>query len=140
MILFINTSKTNLIQLKLILNNKVIDQLESHEEFRQSELLLSMIDKIFKKNKVRLPSLKYLAIVTGPGAFSALRLGIATANAMAWALNIPIIELNSDEASLGDKELVKLIARKSKLTKSFKQAVPKYGKEPNITTPKVKRN
>jgi len=136
MILFINTSKTDLIQLKLISKNQVIGVLDSHKQFRQSELLLPMIDKLLTNNKVKLSQLKYLAVVTGPGAFSALRLGIATANAIAWALKLPIIEFDSTEIEMGDQELADFICQKAKLIKKFRPAIPQYGKEPNITTPK----
>jgi tRNA A37 threonylcarbamoyladenosine modification protein TsaB len=139
MILYINTSRTDLIQLKLISGNRVIDQLQSLEKFRHSELLLLMIDEILKKNKLRIQSLGCLAVVSGEGAFSALRLGVTTANAISWALKIPIVEINNIDSELNDKFLTELIVKKIEVLKkySFKAIVPKYGREPNITKPKA---
>lgn len=136
MVLFINTSQTNLIQLKLIDKNKVIKQSDCIEEFKHSELLLGLIDKLIESIKL----IKLITVVSGPGAFSALRLGIATANTLAWALKVPIVELSIDEVG-DDQELIKNIKAKIEKIKDwrikdFRPIVPKYGREPNITQPK----
>lgn len=132
MILFINTSTTDLIEVKLISEGKIINHIEHHEPYKQSELLLKLIDKIVKS----VESIKSVAVVSGPGAFSALRLGVATANSLAWAWKIPIIELSVDEVG-SDEELIKTLEFKylEPMTNDnqFKSVVPKYGKEPNIT-------
>jgi len=104
--------------------------------FKQTELLLKNISKIvdFKK-------LEGIIVNQGPGEFSALRIGISTANALAFALSLPIVGicLKSDlEAS--EKEKIELLwqAGKSKITKvkSSKIILPYYDKEPNITVKK----
>ncbi len=145
MILFINTSQTNLIQVKLIDAGQVIASQASHEQFKQSELLLNMVDKVVGKKK-----LTAVAVVSGPGAFSALRFGITTANTLAWSLKIPVVELNVNEV-VDDKMLIGFIQDKTKSflssgarraegeklkAKKFIPVVPKYGSEPNITSVK----
>ena len=153
MILFINTSLSDLVQVKLLANDKILAQAESRERFKQSELLLLMIDRLIKKarkqknQKIRKPKnkktkkqeskkadLEMIAVVSGPGSFSSLRLGITTANTLAWALKIPIIELTTKENSSNEK-LVEIIKKKSHKAKkqSFRPIAPKYGQEPNIT-------
>lgn len=129
MILFINTSRTDLIQVKLIDQSKVVAQLENHEQYTQSELLLGMIEKLLKSAKLKINGLTAIAVVSGPGAFSALRLGITTANTLAWSLQIPVIEVSSDQA-VNDETLIKSLPIKST---DFKPVIPKYGSEPNIT-------
>jgi len=140
MILFINTSQNDLIQIKLIDQNKVIRQKESHEQFKQAELLLPLINEVVKKEK-----LEAVAVVSGPGAFSALRFGLTTANTLAWSLHLPVIELTTDEAE-NDEQLVKILenkfppkadaplAQKNIKTGDFKPVIPQYGHEPHITT------
>ena len=121
MILYINTSKTDLIEVKLFLDNKLVKEKISNENLKQSELLLKMIDKVVHDLK----KLEAIYIVSGPGAFSALRIGVSTANALAWSLHIPVMELKVDQ----DISQVKI-------SKEFKPVIPKYGKEPNITKAK----
>ncbi len=118
MILYLNTSETNLIEVKLFEADKVIKQEISHENLKQSELLLRMINKVVRDLK----KLEAIYVVSGPGAFSALRIGVATANALAWSLHIPVNELKAGESIEFNKGF-----------KEFKSVVPKYGKEPNIT-------
>ena len=64
MILVINTSKTDLIRIQLVEKGKIIDEAENRQEYQQSELLLSLIDKVAGKN---LKKLKAVAVVSGPG-------------------------------------------------------------------------
>lgn len=154
MILFINTSQADLIEVRLIKDNKVIGRLENHEEYKQSELLLSMIDKLFQNSKLpsspfinfglrrasKIQKLEIVAVVSGPGAFSALRLGVGTANALAWSLKAPVIEIGAKEAE-NEAQLINILRRKTqdlrlKTNNRFSFAVPKYGKEPNITQAK----
>jgi len=140
MILFINTSRTDLIEVKLIKDGKVIGRQENYEEYKQSELLLSMIDKLFQNLRSKIKNLEMVAVVVGPGAFSALRLGVTTANALAWSLEVSVIEVSAEDA-VSEEKLIKILTRKteylrSKANNQFKFAVPKYGNEPNITRAK----
>ncbi len=157
MILFINTSQTDLIQVKLIKGDKIINQSENREEYRQSELLLKMINELFSKGYT-IHNTRFVAVVSGPGAFSALRIGISTANSLAWSLKVPVVEVSVNEAE-SDEKLIKVLKEKTtRLAKTtclasrraaererlkdyktgdFKPVVPKYGKEPNITSAKT---
>jgi len=121
MILYLNTSKTDLIEVKLFKKDKLVKEKVSHENLKQSELLLKMIDQVVHDLK----KLKAIYVVSGPGAFSALRIGVSTANALAWSLHILVMELKVDQ----DISEVKVL-------KEFKPVFPKYGKEPNITKAK----
>jgi len=137
MILFINTSQTDLIQIKLIKDDKVVAVLDNHEEYKQAELLLPMIDRLMKNQRSKIQDLRLVAVVSGPGAFSALRLGVITANTLAWGLRIPIIEVTTSEAE-DDERLIEVLRKKTedrrlKIEDQFEPVVPKYGKEPNIT-------
>lgn len=108
----------------MIDQGKVVALLENHEQYKQSELLLKLIDKVRGKAK-----LTAIGVVSGPGAFSALRFGITTANTLAWSLQIPVIEVSAEQA-VDDNKLIELL---SITPKEFKPVVPKYGSEPNIT-------
>ncbi|MBU4481991.1 hypothetical protein L6278_01160 [Candidatus Parcubacteria bacterium] len=133
MYLFVNTSNHEHIFLALI-NKKgeILNKKKIKAEYQQSEKLLENINKIIPD----VSKLKGIIAIIGPGGFTSLRIGIAAANTMAWALNIPIVGVNNknnlDSLTLINKS-VKLITSK----KAFKkQILPKYGKEPNITIKK----
>ncbi|PIT90520.1 MAG: hypothetical protein COU22_01685 [Candidatus Komeilibacteria bacterium CG10_big_fil_rev_8_21_14_0_10_41_13] len=131
MILFINTSQADLIDLKLIKRRKVVKELVSHESYKHAELLLTMINELVGDVK----KIKALVVVSGPGAFSALRLGLATANTLAWSLKLPIIEVSVKEA---EENLIEVLDKKlyNKVKGKFIPVTPNYGKEANITKPK----
>ena len=131
MILFINTSQTDLIQIKLIKDDKVVASKVNHQEYKQAELLLPMIDRLMKNRRSKIQDLRLVSVVSGPGAFSALRLGVITANTLAWALKIPIVEVSASEAE-DDESLLKVLNQKI-INNCLSIIIPKYGKEPNIT-------
>ena len=97
-----------------------------------SEKLLSKIEKLLKENKISPQKLSAIAVFRGPGSFTGLRIGIATANALAFSLNIPTIEIS--EADL--KNLPQKIIQKFHPKKFTKIATPFYGRPPHITKPK----
>ena len=68
-----------------------------------------------------------VAVVAGPGAFTASRVSIVMANAFAFASAIPVIPLeNAQRLSLAD------LAVSLPSTRSV-YAIPVYDREPNIT-------
>lgn len=97
--------------------------------------VLATLDALLKAKKKYIASLEGIIVVTGPGHFSCLRTGIAIANTIGFALDIPVVGIEADD-QMADKELfergIKLLARKKKFT----SVAPAYGKEPTITKPK----
>lgn len=55
-----------------------------------SQSLLTAIVKILKKNKKTLFDIKSVEVNTGPGSFTGTRVGTSVANALGFALNIPV--------------------------------------------------
>lgn len=56
----------------------------------KSQQVLSLINQILKKNKKTLKDITEIKVETGPGSFTGLRVGLAVANALGWALKIPV--------------------------------------------------
>lgn len=56
----------------------------------RSQELVALIEKVLKKQKKELKDLTAIEINLGPGSFTGLRIGIAVANALSWALDIPL--------------------------------------------------
>lgn len=90
MILRIDTTKTEEVTVKLE-NPKTgkIDVLRE-KQVKGSQVLLPMIEKILKKNKLKVSELKAIEVNPGPGSFTGTRVGVAVANALGFALNLPV--------------------------------------------------
>ncbi|MCQ2541574.1 MAG: tRNA (adenosine(37)-N6)-threonylcarbamoyltransferase complex dimerization subunit type 1 TsaB [Lachnospiraceae bacterium] len=63
-----------------------------------SQTLLPMLDEIKKMTELDLPSVDAIAISNGPGSFTGLRIGSASAKGLGLALNKPLIEVSTIEA------------------------------------------
>ena len=68
--------------------------------YRHGEELLTRIDEMLKGEGVALAELAGVVVGTGPGAFTGLRVGLATAKALARELAIPIAGVATSEALL----------------------------------------
>lgn len=148
MILYINTTDGEKVALALGKAGKLVAKREFKAKYKQSELLLPAIDLLLQKAKVKPKDLDGIVVVKGPGPFTATRIGVTVANALGYALEIPIVgiknlpcEIKPRAISRG-KELQitsELIMegyeklRKMKNKKGIMAVEPVYDKGPNIT-------
>lgn len=77
----------------LFTNTTCIDAV-LHEHSRASSYLLSYCDGLLKKHSLSLQNISFIAIDRGPGAFTSLRVAIATVNGIAFAQQIPLVGVN----------------------------------------------
>lgn len=63
-----------------------------------AETILPTIDKFLSKINWKIKDLNGIAITIGPGSFTGLRVGLATAKGLALANNIPIVPISSLKA------------------------------------------
>jgi tRNA threonylcarbamoyladenosine biosynthesis protein TsaB len=61
----------------------------------QAERLFPAIAELLARNRVAYADLNRVAVTTGPGSFTGLRIGLSAARGLALALNIPIIGVPS---------------------------------------------
>ena len=61
----------------------------------QAERLLPLIDELVKKAGLEFQSISLLSCTRGPGAFTGLRLAMATAKALSLSLNVPAIGIST---------------------------------------------
>ena len=62
---------------------------------KQAGWLHLIIDEILKKNDLRPNQLDAVAVSIGPGSYTGLRVGLATAKGLCYALNIPLIAIST---------------------------------------------
>lgn len=63
------------------------------DQFVHGEKLHLLIKDLFDEQKVRFKQISAIAISAGPGSFTGLRIGVASAKGLAYALNIPLISI-----------------------------------------------
>ena len=62
-----------------------------------SSQLAPIIDQLFKESKISSKEIKSVAVASGPGSYTGLRIGVATAKGICFALQIPLIAVNTLE-------------------------------------------
>lgn len=76
---------------------------------RHGETLLPTIRRFLGEQNIRRSRLIGIVVGTGPGAFTGLRVGIATAKGLAHGLGIPLVGVSSAEALLDAAGIVRAV-------------------------------
>lgn len=71
---------------------------ELYSEKSHSEQLSVLIEQICKQNHLLLKDISAVAVSQGPGSYTGLRIGTATAKGLCFALQKPLIAINTLEA------------------------------------------
>lgn len=134
MVLFIDTSKQNKILIALIRQGDIFIKKEIKSPYIKGERLLLLIEQLLKKVNLSWPDLKGIIVITGPGGFTALRIGVTITNTLGLVLGIPAVGIklkdrNNDQLSVIIKDgLIKL-----KKIKPGQIILPFYGQEPHLS-------
>lgn len=78
-------------------DGKLLASLESHIPQSASSKLAVMIDQLFKTTQISPDSVKAVVVSSGPGSYTGLRIGVATAKGFCFALNVPLLSINTLE-------------------------------------------
>ena len=97
--LFISTYD-KLINISLLKDGKLKNALEEISKQNHSVLVMPMIDRILKDNKIKTNDLNEIIVVNGPGSFTGVRIGVVIAKTLSYTLNIPIKTITSLECIL----------------------------------------
>ena len=81
----------------IVQDDVLIAEYTMNHKRTHSETLLPMIDEIVKTSETKLEELDAIAIAAGPGSFTGLRIGAATAKGLAMSIDKPIIPVNTCE-------------------------------------------
>ncbi len=97
LVLGINTSSAQG-AVGLLLGEQVLGEVALPEDRTSSETLLPAIDQLLRLSGVSLRKLGLLSVIRGPGSFTGLRIGLATAKGLAYTEGIPVMGVVSLEA------------------------------------------
>src|SRR6185436_3506053 len=78
-------------------SGKLVAASEIHIEQSHASKLAVLIEEVKNKAGVEFSQLKAVAISSGPGSYTGLRIGTSTAKGFCFALNIPLISSGSLE-------------------------------------------
>ena len=70
---------------------RVLAELTAETRFTHSETLVVNIEEVMRLADVKRKDLSAVAVSLGPGSFTGLRIGLAAAKAIAYALSIPLV-------------------------------------------------
>ncbi|MBU4375528.1 hypothetical protein KKH38_03440 [Patescibacteria group bacterium] len=127
MTLYIDTTQGHNIEIVVKKGENRLAKKKFSAKYRQAEKLLPEIKKILDKNNLELSNIEKIQVVnkgTDKTSFTALRIGVVTANALGYALGVPVIGCR-----MSDVGCRKVAVKK----KRFNIVEPIYCKEPNIT-------
>lgn len=94
LILAISTS-SRVCSVALLENDAVLKELNIENQKTHSENLLSLIDELFKITNKSISETELIACDNGPGSFTGIRIGIATAKAISEVNQIPVVSCSS---------------------------------------------
>ncbi|MAF24586.1 tRNA (adenosine(37)-N6)-threonylcarbamoyltransferase complex dimerization subunit type 1 TsaB [bacterium] len=132
MILVIDTTSGSRVELFLFARGTLLRK-SKRSKFRQSEVLLPLIDDFLRKFKVDKCELQRIGVVQGPGPFTATRVGVTVANSLGFCLSIPVIGL-SGAMKQDPAKMIKAVEKDRGRVDS--SVHPIYDKEPNIAVKK----
>lgn len=119
----------------------VLASAHSARSKRHAETLTPAIDFVRRQARIELSDLGAVAVDIGPGLFTGLRVGVATARALGHALRVPVIPISSLDllaypARFSDRVIAAAVdARRGELFSALYRTVP--GGVQRVTEPRV---
>ena len=92
--LAIDTS-TNILSLGLVREGTVLACFDEQTKNNQSAILMSKIQTMLAENNFSPIDLTEIAVAIGPGSYTGIRVGVAAAKSLGYALKIPVIGVSS---------------------------------------------
>lgn len=93
-ILHIDTA-TEVCSVSLSQGELLLDTIETREPNQHANKLTLFIKEILDRHKILHTDLAAVAVSKGPGSYTGLRIGVSTAKGLCYALDIPLISINT---------------------------------------------
>ncbi len=92
-ILYVDTSSDYLYS-GIVINDTLVSECQEKLSKDLSKEALPRIISVFNKADITPKDLDKIIVVTGPGSFTGIRIGVTVAKIIAWSLNIPIVPIS----------------------------------------------
>jgi len=87
---------TKVCSVALSLNGELISIKELEEDgYSHGENLTLFVEEVIKEAGIEIKDLSAVSVASGPGSYTGLRIGAATAKGLCYALNIPLIAIDT---------------------------------------------
>ena len=97
LILNIETA-TSVCSVAIAENGKILSCKEDRSGNRHSEQITLFIDYVLKDAEKKIPELDAVAVSSGPGSYTGLRIGVSTAKGLCYAMDKPLISISTLQA------------------------------------------
>lgn len=77
---------------------KILGEVDINVGMTHSEGLVPQLEVLLERTHIQKSELELIAVSRGPGSFTGLRIGMATAEALAYSLKIPLRAVDTLEA------------------------------------------
>lgn len=94
LILHIETA-TTVCSVALSENGKVLSLAEEMEPYKHAENITLFVEQVLRKAEKKMSDLDAVAVSSGPGSYTGLRIGISAAKGFCYALNKPLIGIET---------------------------------------------
>lgn len=95
-ILAMDTSN-QVLSVALLDDKQIIGEITTNIMKNHSVRLMPAVEKLMQDVNIKPSDLEQIVVAKGPGSYTGVRIGLATAKTMAWALSIPVVGVSSLE-------------------------------------------
>ncbi len=82
----------------ILLDDELVGEYTINHKKTHSQTLLPMLEELKNMTELELDTVDAIAVAGGPGSFTGLRIGSATAKGLAWTMNVPVISVPTTDA------------------------------------------
>lgn len=79
-------------------DDELVGEYTLNHKKTHSQTLLPMLEELKNMTELELDSVDAIAVAGGPGSFTGLRIGSATAKGLAWTMDVPVISVPTTDA------------------------------------------
>ena len=91
-------SSTEICSVCLARDSEVLAHIDLEESYKHSEMMTLLIQRCLKQVNIALKNIDAVAIGSGPGSYTSLRVGASVAKGICYALDKPLVVVNTLQA------------------------------------------